>query len=112
MDKTNVMSQYPPVGWAVGTVAAPVLYTWLFNNTGGSVLMVTIFHAMSNTAGRPAPDPAADVVPDTPVTTVLAALIVVVFGATHLSRRRERRVRRRSRGAREQDPGTGRLGTA
>lgn len=28
-----------------------ILYTWLFNNTRGSLLLVTIFHAASNTAG-------------------------------------------------------------
>lgn len=33
------------------TVAASVLYTWLYNGTKGSLLLVTLFHASSNTAG-------------------------------------------------------------
>lgn len=35
----------------VFTVAEAVLYTWLYNNTRGSLLLVTIFHASGNTAG-------------------------------------------------------------
>ena len=90
VDSRNVMSQYPLGAWSVATMAAAVLYTWLFNNARGSVLLVVVFHAMSNTVGGLAPDRTADVVSDAIVQAVLAAVIVVVFGATHLSRRRER----------------------
>jgi membrane protease YdiL (CAAX protease family) len=34
----------------VGILAKAVLYTWLYNNTRGSLLLTTIFHAASNTA--------------------------------------------------------------
>lgn len=33
------------------SLAASVLYTWLYNNTRGSLLLVTLFHASDNTAG-------------------------------------------------------------
>jgi CAAX protease family protein len=32
-------------------MADAILYTWLFNNTKGSLLLATLFHASSNTAG-------------------------------------------------------------
>ena len=32
-------------------MAVAVLYTWLYNNTKGSLLMVALFHAVSNTTG-------------------------------------------------------------
>lgn len=32
-------------------LADAILYTWLFNNTKGSLLLVTLFHASGNTAG-------------------------------------------------------------
>jgi uncharacterized protein len=35
----------------VKIMADAVLYTWLFNNTKGSLLLVTLFHASGNTAG-------------------------------------------------------------
>lgn len=37
------------------TVALAVLYTWLYNNTGGSVLVVALFHASANIAGAAIP---------------------------------------------------------
>jgi membrane protease YdiL (CAAX protease family) len=39
------------LGWfLVETVADAVLYTWLYNNTRGSLLLVTLFHSSANTA--------------------------------------------------------------
>ena len=36
------------VGWIIGLFAGAIVFTWLFNNTGGSVLIVAIFHACFN----------------------------------------------------------------
>ena len=36
--------------WALATVALRVLYTWLYNNTGGSVFATVLFHATGNLA--------------------------------------------------------------
>lgn len=41
-----------PLGWfMLKIMAEAVVYTWLYNNTGGSLLLITIFHAAGNTAG-------------------------------------------------------------
>lgn len=41
-----------PFGWyMVKAVVDAILYTWLYNNTRGSLLLVTIMHAAGNTAG-------------------------------------------------------------
>lgn len=37
--------------YVIAHVALAVLYTWLYNNTRGSLLLVTLFHASGNTAG-------------------------------------------------------------
>lgn len=37
--------------FALDTVAKAVLFTWLYNNTNGSLLLVTLFHGAINTAG-------------------------------------------------------------
>jgi uncharacterized protein len=36
--------------WSLATVALRVLYTWLYNNTGGSVFATVLFHATGNVA--------------------------------------------------------------
>lgn len=41
----------PVALFMVKTIGDAVLYTWLYNNTRGSLLLVTIFHAAGNTAG-------------------------------------------------------------
>jgi membrane protease YdiL (CAAX protease family) len=38
-----------PVGFLVFTVALSVLFTWVFNNAGGSVLLTWLFHSAMNT---------------------------------------------------------------
>ena len=34
--------------WSLGTVALRVIITWLYNNTGRSVFIAVLFHAMFN----------------------------------------------------------------
>jgi hypothetical protein len=40
------ISLYVP--FVVAVVASSVMYTWLYNNTGGSVLIIVLYHAASN----------------------------------------------------------------
>jgi membrane protease YdiL (CAAX protease family) len=88
--------------WMVSILAGSVLWTWMYNSTGGSVLAVAVFHAGVNAMGifHPA-DPAALVpngVPDpwlnllAEVTgalplVLIALLLVVVYGADRLANR-------------------------
>jgi membrane protease YdiL (CAAX protease family) len=39
------------VFFMIGIIARAVFYTWLLNNTRGSLLLTTLFHASSNTGG-------------------------------------------------------------
>lgn len=84
------MSNTPFLAFALNVLAGSVLVTWLFNNTGGSVLFAYLFHAASNTW----PGLFASAVPDGPIfwvqaiLLVIAAVIVVKFsGAENLSRK-------------------------
>jgi membrane protease YdiL (CAAX protease family) len=88
--------------WTVSIFAGSVLWTWMYNSTGGSVLAVAVFHAGINTMGiyHPA-DPAAlipDGVPDpwlnllAEVTgavplVLVAVLLIVVYGGDRLANR-------------------------
>lgn len=83
-------------GWVLavrllGIPAGAVMYTWLFNNTGGSVLAVTLLHAGTNLWGpllapMPAAHPAATVF--TAENVLIAVVLIVIHGGTTLTNRR------------------------
>jgi membrane protease YdiL (CAAX protease family) len=74
-----------------GTVATSILFTWVFNGTGGSLLMVSILHSSFN-----AGDVFLPVLPQVTGTTLQLALylvlitavavILIVFGRRHFDR--------------------------
>ncbi|MGH2087713.1 lysostaphin resistance A-like protein [Aerococcus urinaeequi] len=47
----NVMSTYPLLPWFVDVMMDSVIYVWLYNSTKGSVLLLVLYHALSNTLG-------------------------------------------------------------
>lgn len=78
-------------------LAAAVLYTWLYNNSRGSLLLVVLFHASQNTAGMFLPVSFAkpggiaqnlDIV----LYIVAAVVVILVAGAERLSRTEEKQV--------------------
>jgi len=68
--------------WLFGTLALRVIITWLYNNTGRSVFIAVIFHAMFNVTWQLFPingsyfDPRVTSL----ITAVVAAFIVIVWG--------------------------------
>jgi len=85
-------------GWfMVAHIALAVLYTWLFNNSRGSLLLVTIFHASGNTAGMFLPTnfaaPGGIIQNLEIVLYILAAVVVAIStGAERLSYTKPRQV--------------------
>lgn len=77
---------------AASIVALSVVYTWLFNNTSGSLLAVTLFHGGVNVWGSlVALHPSetgetSSAVAITGTEVLLAVILVVVFGAATLVR--------------------------
>jgi uncharacterized protein len=97
--------QYIPI-WAgiVLIVVGSILYTWLHNNTGGSILVAMLFHWTGNIGGMILPywqlGLFGDTMPSLPnlltpnmgmligfgVYLVAAILVVVIWGSRRLSR--------------------------
>ena len=81
------------VSFLLGTVALSVLYTWIFNNTRGSVFLAYLFHASANTwtqvfsvdKGNPFIDWTM-----TALLVLLAVGVTLLAGAGNLSRSDER----------------------
>jgi len=83
--------------FTVYTVSVAVLYTWLYNNTRGSLLLVTLFHASGNTFGMFLPAKFAVVGGilsnlET-VFFVIAAIVITIFaGVERLSLTEEKQI--------------------
>ncbi|MGZ8723826.1 MAG: CPBP family glutamic-type intramembrane protease [Aeromicrobium sp.] len=82
----EAMSEYPLLPHFVYVVSASVLYVWLYNNTGGSLLIAVLAHAVSNIVGVFSSAPVATAV----IIAGVAAAVVVVYGPANLSRTKNR----------------------
>lgn len=88
--KDYPMSDYPILPFFIGVIASSLLYTWIYNNTQGSLLIVTIFHASGNTVGYFLGD-AINNIPalityKSAVTSFIAVAVIILYGKEHLSR--------------------------
>ncbi|HZM27615.1 MAG TPA: type II CAAX endopeptidase family protein [Gemmatimonadales bacterium] len=89
------ISLYGP--FVVAVVASSVFYTWLYNNTGGSLLIVVLYHAASNLPITVLITPLGGQMAQpfliyVALTVVAAAAIVIATGAQHLSRTAHRQI--------------------
>jgi uncharacterized protein len=94
-------TESPPIGlyipFVVAVIASSVIYTWLYNNTGGSLLIIVLFHAASNlpitllitSLGSQMTQPFLIYVA---LTVVTAVALVLGTGGDHLSRTADRQV--------------------
>jgi membrane protease YdiL (CAAX protease family) len=66
-------------------VLTSILYTWLFNNARGSILVAVVFHAMGNTAAQMFPGPTSNLFYWLAL-GLTVALVVAIYGPTRLVR--------------------------
>jgi uncharacterized protein len=90
-------SEGHPISLYVAVVATSVFYTWLYNNTGGSLLIVVLYHAASNLPITVLISPLASQMAQpfliyVALTVVAAAIVVIVTGAENLSRTAQRQI--------------------
>lgn len=79
-------------GFVVYLIAWSVQYTWVYNNTNGSLLLMFVLHGSQFWVGYlvGVDDPRFFVLGLTPVMAVTSVIIVIVSGQKNLSRRHER----------------------
>jgi CubicO group peptidase (beta-lactamase class C family) len=83
--------------WVLLTIASSVIYTWMYNGTGGSLLIVVVFHAVSNLPLTVFLEPLDDqvVLPFLIYVALMilaASVVVAVAGPATLSRTRAKQV--------------------
>jgi uncharacterized protein len=78
------MSEYPFL-WFISIAAEAFIYTWIYNCTKGSILLVALFHGAGNIVGAfiPGVSPVAYAL----LNCVVAIILIAVFGRVNLSRR-------------------------
>jgi uncharacterized protein len=85
----SVMSSRPFYSFVPGMLASAILFTWIFNNTKGSILMAIVFHAAGNVTANVLPVLVPGVndvgVWGTIVQWAVVTTVVVYFGPAHLS---------------------------
>jgi membrane protease YdiL (CAAX protease family) len=73
--------------WAPWVVLSSVIYTWLFNNTNGSILIAALFHATANYSMFILPTQASAWI-NTLLLFLAVILIVIIFGAKNFVRQK------------------------
>lgn len=74
-------------GWfLLGIIADAVLFTWLYNSTGGSLLLVVVFHTSIAVTGLFLATANATPLLELLLKWITVGVVVVVFGAANLSR--------------------------
>lgn len=77
------MAEYPFL-WLIIIVTNAFIYTWIYNSTKGSILLVALFHGSLNVWGLfiPGVSPIVDAL----LNCVVAIILIAVFGKVNLSR--------------------------
>ncbi len=70
----------------IGMVAASFIYTWLYNATGGSLLIVALYHIAGNVTGAMLGPLTGSAVGGAIVGSLIAVLLVLAFGPQRLAR--------------------------
>jgi membrane protease YdiL (CAAX protease family) len=93
--ESNPISLFVP--FALAVIASSVIYTWLFNNTGGSLLIIVLYHAASNLPITVLISPLGSQMAQpfliyVALTVVAAVVVVITTGAENLSRSAHRQI--------------------
>jgi len=83
------------LGYSIFVIATSIQFAWVFNNTKGSVLLAAVFHGASNTWGGYIDvyrGHFGGILTFMVVSALISILIVLIAGATNLSRTNQRNV--------------------
>ncbi len=91
-------------GWLMlSAIPNAILFTWLYNNTRGSLLLLTLFHSSINTAGAFLPIfnyaggfDGTELIIEIVLTSLVAIAVTAIHGPERLSRKEPKQVQERA----------------
>lgn len=94
MKGQDIYHNVPILGFVLGTVFLSILFTWIYNNTNGSILAALLFHTMGNLSHFifPAMSTAIGGLISVILNVISVALIMVIYGPKRLSRYKEQQI--------------------
>jgi membrane protease YdiL (CAAX protease family) len=84
--RNSLHQNSPFLPWMLWTCLMAIVLTWLYNNTGGSVLLTWLFHVAMNYAGFLIPATMRGMVLTSVLVLVMVVLIVILAGPARLSK--------------------------
>mgnify|MGYP001262147068 CR=1 FL=1 len=94
MKGQDMYHNVPILGFVLGTVFLSILFTWIYNNTNGSILAALLFHTMGNLSHFifPAMSTAIGGLISVILNVIFVTLIMVIYGPKRLSRYKEQQI--------------------
>lgn len=88
MKGQDIYHNVPILGFVLGTVFLSILFTWIYNNTNGSIMAVLLFHTMGNLSHFifPAMSTAIGGLFSVILNAVFVIIILVAYGPKRLTR--------------------------
>lgn len=90
MKGQDIYRNVPILGFVLGTVFLSILFTWIYNNTNGSILAALLFHTMGNLSHFifPAMATAIGGLVSVILNVIVVVIILIIFGPKRLVRHR------------------------
>lgn len=89
----SVPAEIPFLPYFLEFIFASVIYTWIYNNTGGSILLVTLFHVFSNVSdnliGEAGVNLGSYFIVHAVLSFLVALALTIIYGPESLKREEE-----------------------
>jgi hypothetical protein len=94
MEDQEIYRNVPIIGFILGTILLSILFTWVYNNTNGSILAILLFHTTGNLAHFIFPAMATNLggLYSVILNVIVVTLVLIIFGPKRLVRERKQEI--------------------
>ena len=94
IEDQEIYRNVPIIGFILGTILLSILFTWVYNNTNGSILAILLFHTTGNLAHFIFPAMATNFggLYSVILNVIVVTLVLIIFGPKRLVRERKQEI--------------------